>query len=253
MPLARVSPMNDFSAEPSRASQSLAFYRILFTAGFSLLCFLGADLLTLLANLRLRDPNSELALVLGLQDRLPVLLVGLALLLCGARRLTIKLEHFILLWTSRSCFLFMGLVVLSLVMGITATERLRTMGLNRLSLAAEARQKQEDKGLEMVEKATPEQLAVIIERLNRGPFKEKPVTVEDVIPRLKEDATAKRMAVTEAENQQRSSGVRAASLQIFRMVLTTAIAVVALWFLWKQSDWIRSPEHPAARRRGSAR
>ena len=41
--------MNDFAAEPSRASQSLAFYRILFTAGFSLLCLLGTDLLTLLA------------------------------------------------------------------------------------------------------------------------------------------------------------------------------------------------------------
>jgi len=245
--------MSEFSSDQSRSSQSLAFYRILFTAGLSLLGLLCTDLLTLLANLQLRDPNSEMALVLGLQDRLPVLLVGLALLLCGERRLTIKLEHFILLWTSRSCFLFMGLAVLSLGIGVSATERLRTMGLNRLTLAAEARQKQENQGLEMLEKASPEQLAAIIEKLNRGPFKEKPVTAEDVIPRLKEDAAAKRMAIAETENQQRSSGVRAASLQIFRMVLTTVIGGLALWFLWKQSAWVRSPEHPAARRRGSAR
>lgn len=240
------------SSDSARVSQSLVFYRVLFTAGLSLLGLFFTDLITLLANLRLRDPASELALAGGFQDRLPVLLVSLALLLCGERRLTVKLEHFILLWSSRSCFLFMGLAVLSLGVGINATERLRSFGLNRLTLAAEARQKQEDKGIEMVEKATPEQLAMIMEKLNRGPFKEKPVTEEDVIPRLKEDTAAKRMAVAEAESAQRSSGVRAASLQIFRMVLTTGIAILGLWFLWKQSSWIRSPEHPAARRRRSA-
>ena len=245
--------MPELSVDQPRASQSLTFYRILFTAGFSLLGLLCTDLLTLLANLQLRDPNSELALVLGLQDRIPVLLVGLALLLCGERRLTIKLEYLILFWTSRSCLLFMALAVLCLGVGVNATERLRTMGLNRLTLAAEARQKQEEKGLEVVEKSSPEQLVAIIEKLNRGPFKEKPVTQEDVISRLKEDAAAKRMAIAETENQQRSSGVRAASLQIFRMVLTTVIGGLALWFLWKQSAWVRSPEHPAARRRGSAR
>lgn len=223
---------------PAERSLVLGIQMFRFVGGL-LLAFFLIEALSSLADLKLRDPASELRFASQMTDRIPLALLGLTLLLCHPRFLRRKAEMVTLrvLATLPLLLAIAYLFLIPLTMFAAANYfRNNTYGL-------EQQVEEQIKKIRTVRDATlnlpPDQQQAMVDQYNRGNPKKQPVDRTGFIQTLDDEVKASEARL---EKQRRDViGTQQRSLYAAQFVQSLKIFAGAsvFFFLWKLADWAR--------------
>lgn len=217
--------------------------------GIRLFRFVGGLLLTFfliecfssLADLRLRNPASELRFASQMTDRIPLALLGLALLLCHPRFIRQKVEATALrLLSTLPLFLAIGYLLLIPLTMFAAANFFRnaTYGL-------EQQVEEQVKKVRAVRDATlnlsPDQQQAMVDRYNLANPKKQPVDLPGFLKTLSDEVKA---SEAKLEQERRNViGAQQKNLYVSQFVqsLKVLLGATAFFFLWKLTAWARPP------------
>lgn len=217
--------------------------------GIRLFRFVGGLLLTFfliecfssLADLRLRNPASELRFASQMTDRIPLALLGLALLLCHPRFIRQKVEATALrLLSTLPLFLAIGYLLLIPLTMFAAANFFRnaTYGL-------EQQVEEQVKKVRAVRDATlnlsPDQQQAMVDRYNLANPKKQPVDLPGFLKTLSDEVKA---SEAKLEQERRNViGAQQKNLYVSQFVqsLKVLLGAMAFFFLWKLTAWARPP------------
>lgn len=237
---------SEIQVSPAERALVLGIQLFRFVGGL-LLVFFFIEFLSSIAELRLRNPASELRFASQMTDRVPLGLLGLALLLCHPRYLRKKPEAMALrVLATLPLFLALGYLLLIPLTMFAAANFFRnaTYGL-------EQQVEEQVKKVRAVRDATlnlsPDQQQGMVDRYNRANPKKQPVDLPGFLKTLDDEVRA---SEAKLEQERRSViGTQQRNLYASQFVQSLKILAgsTALFFLWKLTGWARPPGQAALR------
>ncbi len=221
-----------------QGEQGFSIYRLRWV-GYGLLVLSLLDTIAILTPPQLLNPVWELQTIGNLVERVPVPLLGLALIFFGEDIDRTRLEDILLKVLSWLCLISALIFLLMLPLGIFNTIRIN--GDNNKQINAQAGQQlaQLQQVEERISKGTPEDLKTLAGELNRlgvqvdaGKPEELKTQILSRIPPVKQRLEAQKQSV---ESNQRLVLLRNA----VKWLLGALIASVLFFTMWKGTDWAR--------------
>ena len=221
--------------------------RLFRLVGGLLLAFFLIESFSSLTDLQLRNPTSELRFASQMTDRIPMALLGFALLLCHPRFLRKKPEaHILRILAAAPLFLAGAYLFLTPLTMFAAANYFRnaTYGL-------EQQVEEQVKKVRAVRDATmnlpPEQQQSMVDRYNRANPKKPPVDLPGFLKTLNDEVQSSEARL---EQERRSViGAQQRNLYLAQLVQSLKIffGAAAFFLIWRVSAWAR-PEGQAALR-----
>jgi len=229
---------SEIQVSPAERALVLGIRLFRFVGGL-LLAFFLIECLSSLADLRLRNPASELRFASQMTDRIPLALLGLALLLCHPRFLRKKVEAAALrLLATLPLLLAAGYILLIPLTMFAAANFFRnaTYGL-------EQQVEEQVKKVRAVRDATlnlsPDQQQAMVDNYNRANPKKKPVDLAGFIKTLNDEVKASEVRLEQERRNVIGTQQRNLYASQFVQSLKILLGAIAFFFLWKLTDWAR--------------
>jgi len=229
---------SEIQVSPAERALVLGIRLFRFVGGL-LLTFFLIECLSSLADLRLRNPASELRFASQMTDRIPLALLGLALLLCHPRFLRQKVEAAVLRALSTlSLLLAAGYILLIPLTMFAAANFFRnaTYGL-------EQQVEEQVKKVRAVRDATlnlsPDQQQAMVDRYNRANPKKQPVDLPGFLKTLNDEVKASEARLEQERRKVIGTQQRNLYASQFVQSLKILLGATAFFFLWKLTGWAR--------------
>lgn len=229
---------SEIQASPAERALVLGIQLFRVVGGLLFVYFL-IESFSSVADLRLRNPTSELRFASQMTDRIPLGLLGLALLLCHPRFLRLKPEAIglrILAALPLGLAVFY-LLLIPLTMNASANF-FRNITAN-LGLQTEEQVKKVRAVRDTTMNLAPEQQQAMVDRYNRANPKKTPVDLAGFLKTLNDEVKASEARL---EQERRSViGTQQRNLYTAQFVQSLKIfaGAVAFFFLWKLTEWAR--------------
>jgi hypothetical protein len=235
-----LTPESQIQSSPAERALVLSI-RMFRVVGGLLLAFFLVESLASLADLRLRNPTTELRFASQMTDRIPLGLLGLGLLLCHPRFLRLKSEAWLLkiLATLPIVLTLFYLILIPLTMN-AAANLFRNAAAN-LGLQAEEQVKKVRAVRDTTMNLSPEQQEGMVERYNRANPKKKPVDLQGFLKTLTDEVKGAEARLEQERRAVLGSQQRNLYASQFVQSLKCLLGAVAFFLIWKVSDWARTP------------
>lgn len=207
--------------------------------GGVLLGFFLIGIFSSFSDLRLRDPVAEMRFSTQMTDRIPMILLGLALLFCHPRFFRRRFESRALRILSA---LPLGLAILYAVLipltmfSAANSFRIATYGL-------EQQVEEQLRGVRAVRDATlnlsPDQQQGMVDRYNRANPKKTPVDLAGFLKTLNDEVKASEARLEQERQNVLGTQKRKLYAAQFVQSLKLALGVAALLLLWRLIRWAR--------------
>jgi len=232
--------VSESEIQSSPAERALVLgIRLFRLVGVILLAFFLVETFSSLLDLQLRNPASELRFSSQMADRIPLGLLGMALLLCHPRFLRRKPEAVALRILSILPLIVAGcyLLLIPLTM-IAAASYFRNVTANLGQQAEEQAKK-----IRAVRDATlslaPEQQEAMVERYNQGNPKKPPLDLPGFLKTLQDEVKASESRLEQERRSVIGSQERNLYSAQFFQSLKILAGAVAFFLLWKMTGWAR--------------
>ena len=232
--------VSESEIQSSPAERALVLgIRLFRLVGVILLAFFLVETFSSLLDLQLRNPASELRYSSQMADRIPLGLLGMALLLCHPRFLRRKPEAVALRVLSILPLIVAGcyLLLIPLTM-IAAASYFRNVTANLGQQAEEQAKK-----IRAVRDATlslaPEQQEAMVERYNQGNPKKPPLDLPGFLKTLQDEVKASESRLEQERRSVIGSQERNLYSAQFFQSLKILAGAVAFFLLWKMTGWAR--------------
>lgn len=207
--------------------------------GGVLVVFFCIESLAALLNLQLRDPASELRFCAAMSDRIPLGILGLALLFLHPRYFRIKAERVILMVLSWAPIFLAGFYLLLIPVSMNAASRLFRVS----SYSLNAQMEEQMKRVKAVEDTTvnlpeAEQQKMVI-RYNTANPKKTPVDLPTFLQNLKDEVAAQEQKLNQERQAVMGRQKKVLFGSQFGQLIRSVFGIVALVFLWKAIGWAR--------------
>lgn len=229
---------SEIQSSPAERALVLGIQIFRFVGGLLLVFFL-IESLSALTDLRLRNPAAELRFTSQMTDRIPLALLGLALLLCHPRFLRMKAEAIALrVLATLPLLLAVGYVLLIPLTMFAAANFFRnaTFGL-------EQQVEDQVKRVRSVRDATlnlpPEQQLAMVEQYNARNPKKQPVDLAGFIKTLNDEVKTSEARLEQERRNVISEQQRNLYMAQFVQSLKILAGAAAFFFLWRLADWAR--------------
>jgi len=233
-----VAAESEMRSSPAERALVLGVRLFRYVGGLLLLFFMIESAFSLTA-LRLRNPASELQFASQMSDRIPLALLGLALLFCHPRFLRTKVEAVVLRFLSALPLLLAAIYVLLIPLTSLAAAnyfRSTTFGLDQMVA-------EQLKRLHAVRDATlalsPEQQQTMVERYNQSNPRAPQVDVDAFLKTLQEEVKTSEGKL----EQERRKGIQAQQKNLYIsqgfLLLKLVAGSAAFFFLWTLARWAR--------------
>ena len=229
---------SEIQANPAERALVLGIQMFRFVGGLLLFFFL-IEALSSLAELRLRNPSSELRFASQMTDRIPLALLGLALLLCHPRFLRFKAEASVLrVLATLPLVLAAGYTLLIPLTMFAAANFFRnaTYGL-------EQQVEEQVKKVRAVRDATlnlsPDQQQAMVDRYNRANPKKQPVDLAGFLKTLNEEVKSSESRLEQERRNVMGTQQRNLYAAQFVQSLKILAGAAAFFFVWKLAGWAR--------------
>lgn len=229
---------SEFQVSPAERALVLGIQLFRLVGGL-LLFFFFLESFSSLADLRLKNPAAELRFASQMTDRIPLGLLGLALLLCHPRLIRKKPEALALRILSSATLFLAGAYLLLIPLTMLAAAnyfRNATYGL-------EQQVEEQVKKVRAVRDATmnlsPEEQQAMVDRYNRANSKKTPVDLAGFLKTLNDEVKA---SEDRLEQERRGAiGAQKRSLYSAQFVQSLKIlaGVAAFLLVWKATKWAR--------------
>ena len=213
--------------------------RIFRVVGALLLAFYLLETFSSLSDLRLRNPVAELRFSSAMTDRIPLALLGLALLLCHPRFLRQKLEVLALRLASFLPLVLAVLYLLLIPLTMRSAENLFRNSSANLTAQAEEQVKKVRAVRDTTLNLNPEQQQAMVERYNQANAKKRPVDLASFLKTLNDEVKASEARLEQERRSVLGSQKRSLYSAQFLQGLKCLLGSVALVLLWKFTDWAR--------------
>lgn len=213
--------------------------RIFRVVGALLLSFYLLETFSSLSDLRLRNPAAELRFSSAMTDRIPLALLGLALLLCHPRFLRQKLEVLALRLASFLPLVLAVLYLLLIPLTMRSAENLFRNSSANLTAQAEEQVKKVRAVRDTTLNLNPEQQQAMVERYNQANAKKQPVDLAGFLKTLNDEVKASEARLEQERRSVLGSQKRSLYSAQFLQGLKCLLGSVALVLLWKFTDWAR--------------
>jgi hypothetical protein len=207
--------------------------------GALLLAFYLLETFSSLSDLRLRNPAAELRFSSAMTDRIPLALLGLALLLCHPRFLRQKLEVLALRLASFLPLVLAVLYLLLIPLTMRSAENLFRNSSANLTAQAEEQVKKVRAVRDTTLNLNPEQQQAMVERYNQANAKKQPVDLAGFLKTLNDEVKASEARLEQERRSVLGSQKRSLYSAQFLQGLKCLLGSVALVLLWKFTDWAR--------------
>lgn len=217
----------------------MAGIQIFRIVGGALVTFFIIESLAALMNLQLRDPASELRFCAAMSDRIPLIILGLALFFLNPRYFRIKLERITLMILSWAPLYLAGFYLILIPISMNAAARLFRLS----SYSLNAQMEEQLKRVKIVEETTlnlpeAEQQKMVI-RYNTANAKKNPVDLATFMQNLKDEVKAQENRLNEERQAVMNRQKKILFGSQFGQLIRSIFGIAALVFLWKASDWAR--------------
>lgn len=228
----------DMEIGPAERAVVLGIQLFRFVGGL-LITFFLIECLSSLTEFRFRNPASELRFASQMTDRIPLALLGLALLLCHPRFLRQKPEALAL----------RILATLPLVLAVGYTLLVPLTMLASANLFRNATYGLEQQVEEQVRKVravrdstlnlSQEQQQTMVDRYNRANPKKQPVDLPGFLKTLNDEVKASEARLEQERRNLIGSQERSLYTSQFVQSLKILAGVTAFFFLWRLTGWAR--------------
>lgn len=241
-----MAPESEIQISPAERALVLGIKLFRFVGGL-LMTFFIIESVSSLADLRLRDPASELRFASQMTDRIPLAILGIALLLCHPRFFKKRPEFAIMrILASLPLFFFFGYLLLIPMTMFSAANYFRnaTYGL-------EQQVEEQVKKVRAVRDATmnlpPDQQQIMVDRYNQANPKKQPVDLQGFLKTLNDEVKSSEARL---EQERRNViGIQQKNLYGAQFVqfLKIITGAAAFFFVWKLTGWARPAGQAALR------
>lgn len=217
----------------------LAGIQIFRVMGGLLVAYYLVDGLGALFRLQLRDPSSELRFTASMSDRIPMGILGLALLFLHPRFIRIKAERILLMVLAWLPLVLAGMYLLLIPVSMNAAARLFRMSSYNLTAQTEEQVKKVRLVLETTLHLPEAEQQNMVNRYNAANAKKPPVDLATFLKNLKDE-----VQIQEDKLNQERQAVMGRQKKIlygsqFGYFLRSSLGIAALLFLWKSIAWAR--------------
>lgn len=233
-----VASESEMKLGPAERAVVLGIRLFRFVGGLLLLFFI-VDTFFSIMDLRLRDPASELRFASQMSDRIPLALLGLALLFCHPRFLRTKPEAVVLRFLAATPLLLAVLYILLVPLTTLAAAnyfRYTTYGLDQM---IEEQVKKMRTVRDATLKLSPDQQQTMVDRYNQSNPQKNQVDLTGFLKTLNDEVKA-----SEAQfEQQRRKTIEAQQKNLYAsqgvLLLKLVAGVIAFFYLWSLTRWAR--------------
>jgi len=219
----------------------LAGIQILRVVGGLLVAYYLVDLAGALFNLQLRNPSSELRFTASMSDRIPMGILGLALLFLHPRFIRIKAERILLMVLAWVPLVLAGCYLLLIPVSMNAAARLFRISSYNLTAQTEEQVKKVRLVLETTLHLPESEQQNMVNRYNAANAKTKKPSVDlaTFLQNLKDE-----VQLQEDKLNQERQAVMGRQKKIlygsqFGYFIRSSLGIAALLFLWKSVSWAR--------------
>lgn len=213
---------------------SMTILRVL---GYGLLLLTFFDILEMFIPPNFMNPAWEFKTIGALVERVPVPLIGLALVFFGERYSRKKLEIPILKVLSWLTLVFGILFFLLIPLGLTNTIRLNTQSTAQIETVSTQQASQAEQLEQQVNQASPEQIGKFFKSQGRKIDGKSPNELKNQL--LSEVSQAKKQIKTQAEATQSLRGLNLIKTSA-KWNLGALVAGTLFIFIWKGTRWARN-------------
>lgn len=217
----------------------MAGIQIFRIVGGLLVVFFCTETLAALLNLQLRDPSSELRFCASMADRIPLGLLGWALLFLHPRYFRIKAERLILMILAWLPLGLAGIYLILIPISMNAAARLFRISSYNLN----AQMEEQLKRVKIVEETTlnlPEsEQQKMVDRYNTANPKKTPVDLPAFLRNLKEEVAAQEQKLNEERQTVMNRQKKVLFGSQFGQLVRSIFGITAWVFLWKAIGWAR--------------
>ena len=232
--------VSESEIQSSPAERALVLgIRLFRLVGGVLLAFFLVETFSSLLDLQLRNPASELRFSSQMTDRIPLGLLGMALLLCHPRFLRRKPEAVALRVLSTLPVIVAGFYVLLIPLTMNAAANLFRNVTANLGQQAEEQAKKVRAVRDATLNLPSEQQEAMVERYNRGNSKKPPLDLPGFLKILNDEVKASESRLEQERRSVIGSQERNLySAQFFQSMKILA-GIAAFFLLWKMTGWAR--------------
>jgi hypothetical protein len=217
----------------------LAGIKLLRIVGGLLVAYYLVDGLGALFNLRLRDPSSELRFTASMSDRIPMGILGLALLFLHPRFIRIKAERILLMILAWLPLVLAAFYLLLIPISMNAAARLFRASSYNLTAQSEEQVKKVRLVLETTLRLPEVEQQNMVSRYNAANAKKPAVDLPTFLQNLKDEVQAQEDKLNQERQAVMGRQKKILYGSQFGYFIRSIIGVAALVFLWTAIDWAR--------------